>query len=116
MLYNLAVARELAKQIYVAERLAPPNLAAVKEAYAQIWSTVSSPAALRAFASSGNVSQVGIYGLQAYGIFKVCTRCSGPLGVMLTRVDRLARSLEGGAWLGTRSNKRIGAAFRETDF
>ncbi|TEB31714.1 hypothetical protein FA13DRAFT_1732596 [Coprinellus micaceus] len=71
LVYNLSVAREVLKQIYHAERLAPPNFAAVREAYAQIWTSVSSPAALRSFASSGQVAQVGVYGLQAYGVFKI---------------------------------------------
>lgn len=71
LFYNLAVAKELAKQIYVAEALQPPTVAAFKAAYASIWSQATSPAALRALAQSGQVAQVGIYGLQAYGIFKV---------------------------------------------
>ncbi|TFK21243.1 hypothetical protein FA15DRAFT_598216 [Coprinopsis marcescibilis] len=71
LVYNLAVARELVKQVYVAERLAPPNLAAVKEAYQSIWEQVTRPGALRSLAESGQVAQVGIYGLQAYTIFKV---------------------------------------------
>ncbi|EAU85024.1 hypothetical protein CC1G_04120 [Coprinopsis cinerea okayama7 len=71
LLYNLAVARELAKQVYVAERLQPPTLDAVKAAYKSLWSQVSSPAAIRQFAASGQVAQVGVYGLQAYTIFKI---------------------------------------------
>lgn len=72
LVYNLAVARELAKQIYVAERLAPPSLDAFRAAYASLWTQITSPAAIRQLAGSGQVAQVGIYGLQAYGVFKVC--------------------------------------------
>ncbi|RDB18746.1 hypothetical protein Hypma_014629 [Hypsizygus marmoreus] len=41
--YNLAVTREVLKQIYVAEGLQPPTLAAVREAYATIWTRPSAP-------------------------------------------------------------------------
>ena len=71
LVYNFSVVREIAKQIYVAERLAPPNLAAVKAAYCSLWSQIAAPGALRTLAQSGQVAQVGIYGLQAYGIFKI---------------------------------------------
>ncbi|KAF5342392.1 hypothetical protein D9611_001125 [Ephemerocybe angulata] len=71
LVYNAAVAREVVKQIYHAERLSPPSLATVREAYAELWSQVSNPAALRQLVQSGQLAQVGIYGLQAYGIFKI---------------------------------------------
>ncbi|TFK35261.1 mitochondrial ATP synthase g subunit-domain-containing protein [Crucibulum laeve] len=71
LFYNLAVTREVLKQIYVKESLQPPSLAAVRTAYASIWSQVSNPAALRSLAQSGDIARVGIYGLQAYGIFKI---------------------------------------------
>jgi hypothetical protein len=71
ILYNLAVARELAKQIYVAERLQPPNLATVRTAYSLIFSRAVSPAYWREAVQSGDILRIGIYGLEAYGIYKV---------------------------------------------
>lgn len=65
--------RELLKQIYVAERLQPPSMSAVQSAYSTIWSRASNPAYLRDLVSSGDYAKVGIYALEAYGIFKVCT-------------------------------------------
>ncbi|RDB20874.1 ATP synthase subunit g, mitochondrial [Hypsizygus marmoreus] len=69
--YNLAVTREVLKQIYVAEGLQPPTLAAVREAYATIWTRAISPAYWRGIAQSGELVKVGIYGVEAYTIFKV---------------------------------------------
>ena len=71
ILYNLAVTRELAKQIYVAERLQPPNLATVRTAYSLIFSRAFSPAYWREVVQSGEILRIGIYGLEAYGIYKV---------------------------------------------
>ncbi|KAJ2921586.1 hypothetical protein H1R20_g15508, partial [Candolleomyces eurysporus] len=71
LFYNLAVAKEVVKHVYHAERLQPPSLSTFKEVYQSLWSQVTNPAALRSFAQSGQVAQVGIYGLQAYGLFKI---------------------------------------------
>jgi len=74
--YNLSVARELVKQVYVAESLAPPkSLDALKSAYSTLWSRASSPTYWRNAVANGEVLKLGIYGLEAYGIFKVCTFC-----------------------------------------
>jgi len=72
MVYNLTVARELLKQVYVAERLQPPtDLAVVRSAYSTLWSRASNPAYWRGILNSGEWTKVGIYALEAYGIFKV---------------------------------------------
>ncbi|CAA7265698.1 unnamed protein product [Cyclocybe aegerita] len=71
LLYNLSVAKEIFKQIYVREGLQPPSLATVKEAYSSIWAQVSNPAFAGNLIKSGDLGRVGIYGLQAYGIFKI---------------------------------------------
>ncbi|KAF8992740.1 mitochondrial ATP synthase g subunit-domain-containing protein [Cyathus striatus] len=71
IVYNLAVAREVAKLIYRSESLQPPSIAAVRAAYESIWAQVRNPAAVRGLLQSGEIAQVGIYGLQAYGIFKI---------------------------------------------
>jgi len=70
LLYNLAVTREVIKQIYVAEGLQLPSLSAFKAGYESLWSQAS-PAALRNLTQSGELLRVGVYGVQAYGIFKI---------------------------------------------
>lgn len=72
LVYNFTVAREVVKRIYVSEALAPPSLSQYAEVYRQIWSNVTSPSYWRSLSQNGQIAQVGIYGLQAYGIFKVC--------------------------------------------
>ena len=79
LLYHLAVTKEVLKQIYVAEGLQPPTLSAVREAYQSIWYQVSRSGALGRLVRDGEAARVGIYGLQAYGIFKVCFRCFSAL-------------------------------------
>ncbi|KIJ91747.1 hypothetical protein K443DRAFT_685758 [Laccaria amethystina LaAM-08-1] len=71
LLYNLSVTKEVLKQIYVAEALQPPTLSAVRQAYESIWYQVSRSGALGKLVRDGEVARVGIYGLQAYGIFKI---------------------------------------------
>jgi len=72
VVYNLSVARELLKQVYVAERLQPPtDLAVLRNAYSTLWSRASSPAYWRGILNSGEWAKVGIYAVEAYGIFKI---------------------------------------------
>ncbi|KAJ3512214.1 hypothetical protein NLJ89_g3648 [Agrocybe chaxingu] len=71
LLYNLSVTKEIFKQIYVREGLQPPSLATVKETYSSIWAQVSHPTFVGNLIKSGDLGRVGIYGLQAYGIFKI---------------------------------------------
>ena len=73
LLYNLSVGRELLKQVYIAERLQPPtNISTIKSAYSTLWSRASNPAYWKDITRSGEIAKVGIYALEAYGIFKVC--------------------------------------------
>ncbi|KAH9838757.1 mitochondrial ATP synthase g subunit-domain-containing protein [Rhodofomes roseus] len=70
--YNFAVAREFLKQVYVAERLQPPtSLATLQSAYSTLWSRASNPAYWRELVQSGGWTKVGVYALEAYGIFKI---------------------------------------------
>ncbi|KAJ7595349.1 mitochondrial ATP synthase g subunit-domain-containing protein [Mycena floridula] len=72
IIYNLSVARELVKQVYHAEALQPPNsVEAIKEAYKVLWSRASNPAYWRGVVNNGEVLKLGIYALEAYGIFKI---------------------------------------------
>lgn len=72
LLYNLAVTREVVKQIYIAESLQPPSLATIRAAYETIWTRAINPTYWRGIAQSGEILKVGIYGVEAYTIFKVC--------------------------------------------
>jgi hypothetical protein len=69
--YNFQVAREFLKQVYVAERLQPPSLSTVRSVYSTLWANATSPAYLKELVSSGGYAKVGIYAVEAYGIFKV---------------------------------------------
>ena len=71
-MYNLSVAREVLKQVYVAERLAPPtSFSTVTSAYQTLWARASNPGYWREILKNGEWQQVGVYALEAYGIFKV---------------------------------------------
>ncbi|EKM57776.1 uncharacterized protein PHACADRAFT_251615 [Phanerochaete carnosa HHB-10118-sp] len=69
--FNFRVAREFLKQIYVAERLQPPSLSTVQNAYNTIWSRASNLSYWREIFRTGEYAKIGIYALEAYGIFKV---------------------------------------------
>uniref|UniRef100_A0A8H8CF21 Uncharacterized protein n=1 Tax=Psilocybe cubensis TaxID=181762 RepID=A0A8H8CF21_PSICU len=71
VLYNLAVTKEVFKQIYIKEGLQPPSIEAVKTAYTSLWSQVRNPALVGNLVKSGEIGRVGVYGLQAYGIYKI---------------------------------------------
>ncbi|GBE90012.1 mitochondrial ATP synthase g subunit-domain-containing protein [Sparassis latifolia] len=72
LFYNLAVAREVLKQVYVAERLQPPtSLSTLTSAYATLWSRAINPSYWRQLARSGDWAKVGVYALEAYSIFKI---------------------------------------------
>jgi len=79
LLYNLSVTKELFKQIYVKEGLQPPSLEAYRSAYTSLWTQVKNPGFVRDVVRSGDLGRVGIYGLQAYGIFKVRFCLSYPI-------------------------------------
>lgn len=70
--YNFHVTRELLKQVYAAERLQPPHWTTVVNTYNTLWTRVTNPAYLRGLGESGEWKKVGIYAVEAYGIFKVC--------------------------------------------
>ncbi|KAG6866406.1 hypothetical protein C0991_004691 [Blastosporella zonata] len=71
LLYNLSVTREVLKQIYRTEGLAPPSFATVQTAYQTIWQRVSNPAYFREIAGNGELARIGVYAVEAYGIFKI---------------------------------------------
>ncbi|KAI0750303.1 mitochondrial ATP synthase g subunit-domain-containing protein [Daedaleopsis nitida] len=69
--YNFAVFREVLKQVYVAERLQPPPISAFSSVYSSLWAQARSPQYWRNLLRSGDLTKVGIYALEAYGIFKI---------------------------------------------
>ncbi|TCD61820.1 hypothetical protein EIP91_007865 [Steccherinum ochraceum] len=72
LVYNFSVAREFLKQVYVAERLQPPtSVHTITNAYSTIWSRASNPQYWREIARSGEWAKVGVYAVEAYGIYKV---------------------------------------------
>ena len=103
LLYNLSVTKELFKQIYVKEGLQPPSLEAYRSAYASLWTQVTNPGLVRNVVRSGDLGRVGIYGLQAYGIFKVrfVVLIVSRNSVLTRRLARLEKLLDDEVWLAT---------------
>ncbi|KAI0926303.1 hypothetical protein AcW1_008511 [Taiwanofungus camphoratus] len=72
IMYNLSVAREFLKQVYVAERLQPPSsLPAMTSVYSTLWARATNPAYWRELVRSGDWAKVSVYAVEAYGIFKI---------------------------------------------
>ncbi|KAL5526663.1 hypothetical protein ACEPAF_8388 [Sanghuangporus sanghuang] len=71
LLYNLQVGRELVKQVYIAERLQPPPWSTFMNVYKTLWQRAINPSYWRELLRTGEYKRVGIYALEAYGIFKV---------------------------------------------
>ena len=70
--YNLSVAREVLKHVYTAERLQPPtSFGAVMGTYGTLWGRARSVAYWRKVVASGEWARLGVYAVEAYGIFKV---------------------------------------------
>lgn len=70
--YNLSVAREVLKQLYVTEKLAPPtSFAEIRSAYTSMFEQARQPSYWRELLQNGGWAKIGIYALEAYGIFKV---------------------------------------------
>ncbi|THG93385.1 hypothetical protein EW145_g8391, partial [Phellinidium pouzarii] len=61
LVYNLSVGRELLKQIYIAERLAPPtSFSAVTSVYQTLWQRASSPAYWREILRTGEYKRISV--------------------------------------------------------
>jgi F-type H+-transporting ATPase subunit g len=70
--YNLAVAREVLKHVYTAERLQPPtSLGAMFGTYSTLWARARSLGYWREVVRNGEYARLGVYALEAYGIFNV---------------------------------------------
>jgi hypothetical protein len=80
--YNFAVTREVLKHVYTAERLQPPtSLGAVLGTYSTLWARARSIGYWRDVVRSGEYARLGVYAIEAYGIFKV--RFSVPLSLFV---------------------------------
>lgn len=109
--YNLSVARELLKQVYIAERLQPPlNPQTWSDAYTTLAQRARSPNYWREIVNNGEWARVGLYAIEAYTIFKVrmtpsCVFAVG-LGCMAYLFTfRLAKSLAVGVWSAINCNR-----------
>ncbi|KAK4050933.1 hypothetical protein OIO90_004909 [Microbotryomycetes sp. JL221] len=69
--YNAAVAKELVKQVYVAEKLAPPSLAQVSYTYQSFFNDAKSASFWQQLWKSGEWKRWTLYAVEAYGIFKI---------------------------------------------
>jgi hypothetical protein len=66
------VTREILKHVYTAERLQPPtSLGAVLGTYSTLWARARSIGYWRDVVRSGEYARLGVYAIEAYGIFKV---------------------------------------------
>ncbi|KAF8554025.1 hypothetical protein OG21DRAFT_1509447 [Imleria badia] len=72
LIYNAEVARELLKQIYIAERLQPPtSFATITDAYSVLWGRAKNQQYWRDLLTTGEWARVAVYAVEAYTIFKV---------------------------------------------
>ncbi|KAJ4475997.1 mitochondrial ATP synthase g subunit-domain-containing protein, partial [Lentinula edodes] len=70
--YNFAVFREIVKQVYRAEGLSPPSsVGAVQSAYRTIWTNATSKVFWQKAIDNGEIARLGVYAVEAYGIFKI---------------------------------------------
>ncbi|KAI5831146.1 hypothetical protein K523DRAFT_336121 [Schizophyllum commune Tattone D] len=71
-LYNLAVARELVKQVYRAEHLQPPSSwAQIRSAYETLYARATDRQFWRHAIATGEIAKIFVYGVEAYGIYKI---------------------------------------------
>ena len=68
----MRVAGSLAKQVYIAEKLAPPtSVSQVTSAYQQIWSSISKASWWTHSLPAGEWRKIAVYGVEAVGIFSI---------------------------------------------
>ncbi|GAA5898358.1 hypothetical protein JCM8208_006956 [Rhodotorula glutinis] len=71
VVYNAQVAKELAKQVYVAEKMSPPSFAQVSYTFRQFAQNAPKSSFWMGMMSNGAYKRVLIYAVEAYGIFKI---------------------------------------------
>ncbi|BGP38568.1 hypothetical protein JCM10450v2_002517 [Rhodotorula kratochvilovae] len=71
VVYNAQVAKELVKQVYIAEKLAPPSFAQVSYTFRQFASQAPHASFWQKLYTSGQWKYVLIVAVEAYGIFSI---------------------------------------------
>ncbi|CAD6984237.1 unnamed protein product [Tilletia controversa] len=72
VVYNLRTEGALAKQVYVAKRLAPPtSTESILSACKSIWAFASNPVQWVRLVQNGEWKKVGVYSVEALGIFTI---------------------------------------------
>ncbi|WRT65901.1 uncharacterized protein IL334_002852 [Kwoniella shivajii] len=72
LVYNSKVVASVAKQVWQAEKLAPPLDAATwARAYSQIWSRATNGGYWRNLLKTGGWASLGVAAVEAYGIFSI---------------------------------------------
>ncbi|KAH8921327.1 hypothetical protein BT69DRAFT_1335663 [Atractiella rhizophila] len=72
LVYNFQVFREILRQVYIAEALSPPrSLQAFRDGWGTIYGNASSLKWWKSAVESGEWKRVGIYAIEAYGIFHI---------------------------------------------
>lgn len=71
MIAQVAVAREVLKQVYVAEKLSPPSLAQITTTYSALFKNASDAHYYRHTIESGQWKRFAILALELYGIFTI---------------------------------------------
>lgn len=62
----------MAKQVYIAESLAPPkSFSTIIDAYKTLWARASNKEYYLRILKTGEWKKVAIYGIEAYGIFHI---------------------------------------------
>lgn len=71
-MYNLRVTRSLLKQVYIAEKLAPPtNLQVIMNAYKTMWANATNPSYWLNTVPAGDWRKLVVYGVEALGFFSI---------------------------------------------
>lgn len=72
LIYNAKVFGHIAKQVYIAESLAPPkSFAVVRESLQTLYRRAIDASYWQRLLQSGEWKKVGIYAVEAYGIFTI---------------------------------------------
>ena len=71
-MYNLSVAKELLKQVYIREGLAPPtNVSTITSSYKTLFARARDAKYWQGISKSGEWAKVAVYGLEAYFVFHI---------------------------------------------
>ncbi|KAJ7679067.1 hypothetical protein DFH06DRAFT_1165618 [Mycena polygramma] len=70
-LYNFAVFREVVKQVYNAELQFPKDASTWRTAYETLYKRAIDASYWRGIMQTGEIARVGIYAVEAYGLFKI---------------------------------------------